>query len=90
VSATTPNELDHAERHMAMARDEWRAGKLEFAAMHLREGLTDAAWSLFMLTASLLSTDLRSHEPPRNSGEGNAVNGSMPLAGGDESHTAGA
>jgi hypothetical protein len=24
-------------------------------------------------------TDLRSHEPPRNSGEGTAVNGPMPL-----------
>jgi hypothetical protein len=32
-------------------------------------------------------TDLRSHEPPRNSGEGTAVNGPMPLAGGDESLT---
>jgi hypothetical protein len=30
---------------------------------------------------------LRSHEPPRNSGEGTAVNGPMPLAGGDESQT---
>ena len=29
-------------------------------------------------------TDLRSHEPPRNSGEGTAVDGPMPLAGGDD------
>jgi hypothetical protein len=33
------------------------------------------------------ASDLRSHEPPRNSGEGTAVNGPMPLAGGDESLT---
>jgi hypothetical protein len=32
-------------------------------------------------------TDLRSHEPPRNSGEGAAVDGPTPLAGGDESLT---
>jgi hypothetical protein len=30
--------------------------------------------------------DLRSHEPPRNSGEGTAVNGPMPLAGGDDAN----
>jgi hypothetical protein len=35
----------------------------------------------------LTMLDLRSHEPPRNSGEGTAVNGPMPLAGGDESLT---
>ena len=28
--------------------------------------------------------DLRSHEPPRNSGEGDAVDGPTPLAGGDD------
>jgi hypothetical protein len=29
----------------------------------------------------LFKRDLRSHEPPRNSGEGTAVNGPMPLEG---------
>jgi hypothetical protein len=30
--------------------------------------------------------DFRSHEPPRNSGEGAAVNGPTPLVGGDDAN----
>ena len=47
--AREPVELEHAERHLIAARAEWQAGKFEMAAMHLREGICDAAWSLYAL-----------------------------------------
>ena len=47
VELPPPLELEHAERHMSQARTEWAAGKMEMAAMHLREAITDATWALY-------------------------------------------
>lgn len=55
-----PSELEHAARHIAAALAEWRAGRTEQAAMHLREAIADAAWSLYAAWADAHAPSLDS------------------------------
>ena len=48
-----PVELEHAERHMALALEDWKVGRMTLARMHLREAICDAAWALYCATVDI-------------------------------------
>jgi hypothetical protein len=83
----------HTRRKRVWEIYDMRDGRTESAGYTEREAQFAIAWKwntggdTTYLAIRRTPSDLRSHEPPRNSGEGTAVKGPMPLAGGDESHT---